>query len=225
MKPLVTAVVILSMVVLLLAGVALVKKSRKREWSTKYLWYTLAAIAIIAVVGTGVWWGLSNTHGTSGTWSQTLSAPSPSGVWEFAKNYWLWILILGGIIPLVCSFFLPKEKENVAKGLQWLAGLAIVLFFVVAPVGAWIDTQSTPGIGARSAISLTAPANGNSPHISAPDAGYAPSFTGYGFVSHCVYSDGTDREYPCVKGPIVYYYVRDTSGKTNTVTYEFVRPE
>lgn len=73
-------------------------------------------------------------------------------------------------------------------------------------------------------MELLMPANGNSPRISAPDAGYAPSFTGRSFVSHCVYSDGKDLEYPCVKGPIEYYYVHDISGKANKVTYKFVRP-
>lgn len=74
---------------------------------------------------------------------------------------------------------------------------------------------------------LTMSANGDSARIS-PDAGYVVVFTGSGFEHHVVYADGNDcvvgnTVNPCRDGPILHQYVRDTTGKFNSVTYKFVR--
>jgi hypothetical protein len=76
---------------------------------------------------------------------------------------------------------------------------------------------------------LTMPANGDSAHVGTRP-GYAISYAGSDFSVHCVYRDGSegiagDRERPCKDGPMQYQYVHDTSGKANSVTYEFVRPK
>jgi len=107
----------------------------------------------------------------------------------------------------------------------WLTVVAIAVAIGIARIASIARSDNPEQGKSTGAMVLLMPANGDSPHVSAPDAGYAPSFTGYGFTSRCVYSDGRDLEYPCVEGPIVYYYVRDTSGKANTVTYKFVRPK
>ncbi len=76
-------------------------------------------------------------------------------------------------------------------------------------------------------LTLTMPANGDSRQIAA-EKGIVPSFTGYDFDTHCVYADGSDRSMldkrnPCIAGNIIAYYVRNLSGKPNTVTYVLVK--
>lgn len=72
---------------------------------------------------------------------------------------------------------------------------------------------------------LTMTAGGDSSHVSAPP-GHSISFTGSGFTTHCVYTDGHegivgDSKNPCSSGPMLYQFVRDTTGKANAVTYVF----
>lgn len=77
---------------------------------------------------------------------------------------------------------------------------------------------------------LSMAANGPSSHVSAPPS-YAVAFTGSGFTTHCVYSDGSAEGVvgsltnPCHNGPMLYQFVVDITGNANSVTYEFVRPK
>lgn len=51
------------------------------------------------------------------------------------------------------------------------------------------------------------------------------SFThGPGIEIHCVYSDGTDMAYPCISGPIIEQYARNSSDGKALVTYKQVLP-
>lgn len=76
---------------------------------------------------------------------------------------------------------------------------------------------------------LTMAANGDSARINVP-VGYGTAFTGHGFVILCVYGDGTEDEgipgaHPCKSGALSYAFVRDISGRPNSVVYEFVRAQ
>lgn len=71
---------------------------------------------------------------------------------------------------------------------------------------------------------LKMPANGNSPNLPTKP-GYAVEWTGSGFTIHCVYRDGSTDIGSCRDGPMLYQYLRDTSGRANTATYVFVRPD
>lgn len=64
-------------------------------------------------------------------------------------------------------------------------------------------------------------AYGASPRIAVP-VGYAVTYSGSGFTTHCVYTDGHESV-GCESGLMLYQYVQDTTGKANTVTYVFVR--
>jgi len=89
--------------------------------------------------------------------------------------------------------------------------------------------KSTPTVGnsqrAPATMVLSMPPSGDSTHVYAPP-GKSVSFTGNGFTTHCIYTDGHegivgDPTSPCVSGPMLYQFVRDTTGKPNNVTYVF----
>ena len=188
----------------------------------------ISLIVGLLVVGV-LWWWLSSpptttTLSESKTLSHALQAPEPKKVWEFFKDYWLWaILVLTGLYFWFDGMTPAPAWSKGAKSM--IVALAVLMTGAMVVHGIWGEKSPSQQTQQQLVMPmLTMPANGDSPHISAPDAGYAPSFTGFGFVSRCVYSNGNDLEYPCVTGPIVYYYVRDTSGKTNTVSYKWVRP-
>jgi len=154
-------------------------------------------------------------------WLLPSQAPSLKTVVEVTQSYWLWLLLVGCIAYVLLSF-IPKGKGDLVKKSKTIL-TAFGLLLVGALVWSWV---ARGGDGRRQSekMTLVIPANGDSAHVS-PPAGYSPAFTGYGFMSHCVYRDGTDLEYPCAPtGPIVYYYVHDNTGRANLVTYEFVRP-
>lgn len=137
----------------------------------------------------------------------------------------------------------PREIVNesqkvfgvIGKGFKWIGiATAIVTVLVVTISGvrdrAHEEPQQAVSASAQSekVMVLTMPANGDSPHVF-PETGKVTSFTGVGFTTHCVYTDGTkgvvgDQLHPCHDGPMLYQYVRDTTGHPNSVTYAFARP-
>ncbi len=116
---------------------------------------------------------------------------------------------------------------NVKKLVLWVSivlAAIITLSHLVSIVQGGHDQKRSEK---TASLMLSMPANGNSAPVSAPP-GYAVAFTGNGFTTHCVYSDGSEgvvgsRVHPCRSGPMLYEYVHDTTGKTNTVTYAFRR--
>jgi len=218
METLLFIVVIFLFAIALLLAVANVLKSRKNRIPPtppgEKKWILVVGVVIlIAALGL---WGLSGTIGTS-----SIKSPSLKTVVEVTQSYWLWLLLVGCIAYVLLSF-IPKGKGDLVKKSKTIL-TAFGLLLVGALVWSWV---ARGGDGRRQSekMTLVIPANGDSAHVS-PPAGYSPAFTGYGFMSHCVYSDGTDLEYPCAPtGPIVYYYVHDNTGRANLVTYEFVRP-
>lgn len=93
------------------------------------------------LIVSGVWWWLSSSPapGTpqtagSGTLSQALQSPSPGGVWEFFKNYWLWIVLVLAIPFSILFAF----KETWAKATQGvLVTVATVLVGAMIVHGIW----------------------------------------------------------------------------------------
>lgn len=177
----------------------------KGNGTVKTAFVVFGAITVLLLLVCWLLW-LSQEPGHE----QLLQPPSPRAVWEWTKDYWLWVVLILGI-PFGLLFIVQKPW---AKALQWcLAVVAAGLLFS----GLWEEEEpSVP-------LTLTAPANGDSPRISGPN-GHVVSFNGSGYVMHCVYSDGRDEAYPCSSGVgLIEQYVRDVSGKQNTVTYEFIR--
>lgn len=120
-----------------------------------------------------------------------------------------------------------KFRPRVQKFL-WYGTIALVLVcgtlvfksYTERPAELRAGSATSPATPALRTLSM--PPHGDSPRIAA-EKGIAPAFTGYNFETHCVYADGRDLSYAqCVPGNIIAYYVRDLSGKPNTVTYKLV---
>jgi hypothetical protein len=194
----------------------------------------VGVIVLIIVVMWGVW-------GTHGTLSRSLQSPSLETVGETAKNYWLWILIVGGAIWVFLSF-IPKEKEPLAKKLQWVLVAAMVILFIGAPVGGWFMSPSAPDSKVASSPAeipvvssrpsewkqwewpkLVIPAGGRSELIPAKQ-GKLVYMDGVGFTSHTVYRDGTDCAFsgtPCPNGDVIGVYATNELSTTNIVSYAY----
>jgi len=109
-----------------------------------------------------------------------------------------------------------------------LLGASVYFWERTAPQRQQAQQQAQQLRRTESKPTLSMPPYGKSAHIT-PPAGHATTFTGSGFTTHCVYSDGTegvvgDLVHPCGNGPMLYQFVQDTTGRANAVTYEFVRP-
>jgi hypothetical protein len=198
--------------------------------NSKPIRYGIVGLAAILLIF-GALAFLPNSHDIK----QTLQSPSLETVWATTKDYWLWILLFG-IVAFVSLFFIPKEKEALAKKLQWVLAWVMFSLFIGFPLLAWMgfgDEKQSAQQQARlqqpeSKPTLSMLPFGDSVHIN-PPVGHATVFTGSGFTTHCVYSDGTegtvgDPVRPCGNGPMLYQFVRDTTGRANAVTYAFVRP-
>ncbi len=178
----------------------------KNAITTKSVITTLLVIAGAVLV----YWGFN-----------TQVRPADMGSW--GREHWFPILILWGVLAALIAL---NATGATMKMLQKVVAGVMLLLFVVAPVVAWIAKDG--GNEQKLEPVLLMPANGDSPRIRTKP-GYAIDYTGSGFTIHCVYRDGSegvvgDRAHPCKDGPMLYQYVRDTTGKTNTATYAFVRP-
>lgn len=127
----------------------------------------------------------------------------------------------------------PAPKVAVPAGIKkwlWLAAVAVAVIVGIALLVASVKRDRAK-VAQRSVQTpaqvnvLAMTAGGDSPHVSAPP-GHSVSFFGSGFTTHCVYTDGRegivgDSKNPCASGPMLYQFVRDTTGKPNSVTYVF----
>lgn len=163
------------------------------------------------------------------------TSPSFADVGEWVWARWVWILILWG----VCAALFELNADTLGKAKlvlhKVLAGTVVFVLLLGSPPGQWLvsDNGSQKAADAHSMPKkvkvLTMSANGTSDHLRVPP-GYAATFTGSGFTTHCVYSDGSEgvvgsQSSPCRSGPISYLYLTDTTGHGNSATYEFVRPK
>ncbi|MEK7126107.1 MAG: hypothetical protein AAB517_03065 [Patescibacteria group bacterium] len=189
-------------------------------------WCVVTGVVILVIAG--LWWGVSSSTpppdvlsapDTGRSWS-----PTPNGVWEFTKDYWFW-----SIIGLALLFFgfgaVGKTWAKAAQGM--VVTVVVVLVGAIIVHGIW--GEKLPSQQAQQQLErpvVTMPANGNSVHVD-QKIGYILIFTGSGFEHHVVYTGGRDclvgnTKDPCQEGPILYQYVRDTTGKPNSATYRFV---
>lgn len=159
-------------------------------------------------------------------WSFNASVrPADVGSWSYDK--WLTLLIFWVVASILIA--INVDGKTAATLQKVLAGVMLVLL-VVLPIWFWIITPSAPSLQTQHKFAkpmLKMPPNGDSDRIS-PDAGQIVIFTGDGFEHHVIYADLSDCVVgnpvsPCKDGPILYQYVRDTTGKPNSVTYKFVR--
>lgn len=198
--------------------------TNKQGWFKKNLWTILFILAGIAIL----------FYGIISSWK----IPDLASLGRWSWSHWFWILIFGGIAyALIRINDAKSSKTTVTETLKSLLIGAMIFLFIGASVIGWFanigkntdKTSHHQHLVEKTTLSIVMPANGDSPHVSAP-VGYAPAFTGNKFTTHYVYSDGTkgtvgDPTSPHHNGHILYYYVHDTSGKPNSVTYEFVKPK
>jgi hypothetical protein len=193
------------------------------DWFKSNLANILLGLVSLVVIGFGLYGSL-------------LKTPNLADAVSWSRQNWLPLLILWGVLAALVAV---NAKGVVAKTLQWvLAGVMFVLYLGF-PFLIWLGVGQGQQQSAVSALqqqsrqferkaTLSMPPNGDSIRIS-PPVGYATVFTGIGFTTHCIYRDDTiegmvgDQKHPCKDGPILSQYVRDTSGRANEVTYEFVR--
>ncbi|MFZ3043590.1 MAG: hypothetical protein WA058_00560 [Minisyncoccia bacterium] len=187
------------------------KKSWYKEYGLTLLLAAAGAIVFYFGVHTSSW-----------------ESPSLAKAVGWKNEHWVSILVLWSIGIALVSLNETRLKAATVV-LHCFIGVAMFLLFIGFPIWVWIS-----GIGVhqeqqrleKSVLSM--PAHGDSPRISAPPD-QAVTFFGSGFTTHCVYADGSegivgDKERPCKDGPMLYQYVRDTTGRKNAVTYEFIRP-
>ncbi len=121
----------------------------------------------------------------------------------------------------------PAPKVGIPASVKkWLPLVFFTLLVIIGIVLIASVAYSPEQKQAEKAMLLSMSANGDSRHIDTkPD--HAIDYTGSGFTIHCVYRDGTegvvgDKIHPCKNGPMFEQYVRDITGKANTVTYAYV---
>lgn len=185
--------------------------SNDEKWYIKYVW----SILVIVVGAWLVYWGFQNTQ----------IRPADAGSWSWA--HWLPLLIIWGILSVLIALN-RKVLGDAAKVLQTVLAIAMVGALVVLPLAhaIWGESSSSQQAQQQARPVVTMPANGDSVHVD-QKVGYILIFTGSGFEHHVVYTGGRDcivgnTKDPCQEGPILYQYVRDTTGKPNSATYRFV---
>lgn len=226
----VVVVVFLSAVALLLGAVLLFKKY---GWPMKYLW----AIPVMVLFGLGVWWGISSlgsstppTASSSSGWS--LEAPAPGKVWEFFKNYWLWVVLILAI-PFCVLFAFKTIWAKAGQGV--IVVLAVILVGALIVHGIWGDEKSgSQPVNSRSEVPLASspqsswpklviPAGGKSEVIPLP-SGMRVMWAGYQFRNYTVYPDGHECAFngttPCPDGG-TGTYANNEVNVVNVVAYAF----
>jgi hypothetical protein len=182
----------------------------------------ISLVVGILVIG-GLWWGLSGTPSTpsaSGTWSQTLQAPSPKTVWENTKNYWLWIVLILGL-----SFFVLYAIEKPwAKALQWFLATMAVMLFAAIPLVDRVRGEKQQS----EKMTLSMAPNGKSQYVPVPQGKHVV-MDGEDFRYHCVYGDGHEESFGkgetrCSDGHVPFVYATNKREKeANVVTYSYAQ--
>lgn len=142
---------------------------------------------------------------------------SPMEVGSWGQNHWLPLLIFAGTLQALIAIN-AKSLGNFAETVKWLPAGFMVAVLLVLPIIGWA-TKDVGHVAQEQAQLrvLSMPPNGNSMRIRAPLG--KTSFVGDGFVTRCVYTDGSEQSFPCKPGPMLWVYVHDVSGRPNSVTY------
>jgi hypothetical protein len=131
---------------------------------------------------------------------------------KFRRTARFAIIALVAFVVLIALTSIVTEWQQEKKSLSAKRGQ-------LAGTGDTSTTRGAPG-------ELRVPARSNSDPVT-PPPGRAVSFTGDGFTTYCVYSDGRpngmvgDPVNPCGNGPMSYAYVRNNTDKEIVVTYAF----
>ena len=155
-----TTVVVVLAVIALLLGVAVMFKSRKKRVSVPldknnaggwYLWWSILLVIVgVAVAGAAL-------YGVSRGFPQ---APSPGAVWEWTKDYWLWVVLVLAF-PFGLLFIANKPW---AKGLQWFLAAVAVGLFVAVPLIDTVWGESSAELGEKAATTICPDASARETH-------------------------------------------------------------
>ncbi len=202
----------------------------EQGWFTKYWWVILI---LIVLAGLGVWWWSTSSSAPPATPSASSApgtgwSPTPSGVWEFTKNYWFWT-----IIGLAFLFFvfggIAKPWAKAVQGMVSIVAVTLVGAMIVH--GIWGESSSSPKIS-RSEIPLASspqsewpklviPSGGKSQFVPRP-SGMKISMAGKNFEGFNVFeSSECSFLKTCPEGSLGAY-ARNLSEKENIISYAYV---
>lgn len=182
----------------------------EEKWFVKHRLSILLGIAGVIVF----FWGL---------YTPGLKA---NGVGDWVWNNWFPILVFSGII-LVLIRLNAKALGELAGTLRTGVTIALLLLFFGFPAWTWITGSSDKGGPAAKPTLSMSPKSESARIFTKP--GHFIDYTGSGFTIHCVYRDGRKegvidgKVNTCTDGPMLYQYLRNTTEKPNTVTYEYKR--
>lgn len=171
----------------------------RSSWFKDNIWTIVLIVVGIALL----WWSYDTKMAQLGSWG---------------KNQPLFLLMLWGILASLIALY-TGALGKATPVLQWVvAGGVLFALFLGSPVGEFFTKDEK--VTEKQVLTLSP--NGESVHLpSAP--GHHFEFTGAGFKAFVVYRDGTVCSEKCPNGPILEVFVRDTTGKKNSVSYELVR--
>lgn len=141
---------------------------------------------------------------------------SPTEVGSWGQSHWLPLLIFAGTLQALIAIN-AKSLGSFAETVKWLPTGLMVAVLIVLPIIGWATKDVGHAQEQAQLRMLSMPPNGDSARIRAPLG--KTSFMGDGFVTRCVYTDGSEQSFPCKPGPMLWVYVHDTSGRPNSVAY------
>jgi hypothetical protein len=158
-------------------------------------------------------------------WKGSWETPSLRIFTDFAWDHWLPIVLFWGIVCAITAIAVRANEisEGAGSALYRVYGWIMVIIFIILPSVLWVADLGKPSApkATTEQVLILSP-NGESVHLpSAP--GHHFEFTGAGFTAFVVYRDGSVCSEKCPNGPILEVFVRDTTGKKNSVSYELVR--
>ena len=149
MTALVIVVAVLALIALLLAAVVLYKSGRLPSIPWKWIAGIVAAVAVAFVLWLS-WDALGAFFAPRETGTTSWKSPSLATVVGAARDYWLWIFILWGVVAVLAAVFCAGTT---AKTLQWvLAGVVFMLFIGLPVVNLVFGDKPKPLVSGKSRL-------------------------------------------------------------------------
>ncbi len=193
-----------------------------------YLWRTLAILAVLAIIAALALsgWTPWNRFDLSslGSWDFSLESPSPKGIVDGVRKYWIIVAIVCFVLWLVVGL-VPKVGAELR-----MAVMTVSVLLVLGVIWAAIWGGSAGGEAELRYQPMKHAANGDTVRMKGAD-GMVATFKGPSMIPYCVYQDspgvytqeaehGPSR---CDWKRLDYQYAHDTSGKADSIGVAWVR--